>query len=258
MVIGFGSDGDRVEPGRGRFVVPQPGPGGGLVEDLHHLGAQAARELPVAAERVLPGDPALLVRGGAQRQVRFAEQPVVGDHAVPGGEHIGQAGPHPAVDRDRALDAERGPGFGRQGGVGADADDDQDHVGRPGHGRAVGCGGLDVQPPGLARLGAGDRLDGGAGQHLHAVGGQFGVDQRAQLRVDGGQHLGQLLHLGHLEPADGQRVGHLQADVPGADDDRAGRRGLLQGPHDGEGVAHRVQQVHPVAGAEGVQVRPGR
>ena len=83
------------------------------------------------------------------------------------------------------------------------------------------------------------------------MGGQFGVDQRAQLRVNRGQHLGQLLHLRHLEPADGQRVRHLQADVPGADDDRAGRGGLLQGGHDGERVAHRVQQVDPVGGAEG-------
>jgi hypothetical protein len=73
----------------------------------------------------------------------------------------------------------------------------------------------------------------------------------APSRVDGGQHLGQLFHLGDLQAADGQGVGHLQADVPGADDDRAGRRGLFQGAHDGEGVAHRVQQVHPVAGPEG-------
>ena len=114
-----------------------------------------------------------------------------------------------------------------------------------------GRGGLDVQPPCSAGRGRADGLDGGAGQHLHPAGGQFGVDQRAQLRINGGQHLGQLLHLGHLEPADGQRVGHFQADVPGADDDRAGRGGLLQGGHDGERVAHRVQQVHPVGGAEG-------
>ena len=83
------------------------------------------------------------------------------------------------------------------------------------------------------------------------MGGQFGMHQGAQPGVDGGQHLGQLLHLRHLKPADSQRVGHLQADVPGADDDRAGGRGLLQGVHDGEGVAHRVQQVHAVIGAEG-------
>ena len=158
VVIGLRADRDRVEPGRDGFVVAQPGAGGGLVEDLHHLGAQAARELPVPAQRVLPGDPALLVRGGAQRQVGLSEQPVMSDHAVPGGEHIRQAGPHPSVDRDRALDAERGPGSGRQAGVGTDADDDQDQVGRAGHGRAVGCGCPDSQPAGLARRGAGNLL----------------------------------------------------------------------------------------------------
>jgi hypothetical protein len=62
VVTGFGFDRDRVEPGRLGFVVAQPGAGGGLVEDLHHLGAQAAGELRVAAERVLPGDPALSCR----------------------------------------------------------------------------------------------------------------------------------------------------------------------------------------------------
>ena len=83
-VIGGGLGGDRVESGGGGFVVAQPGAGGGLVEDLDDLGAQAAGELPVPAEGVLPGDPALLVRGGAQRQVCLAEQPMMGDHAVPG------------------------------------------------------------------------------------------------------------------------------------------------------------------------------
>ena len=117
---------------------------------------------------------------------------------------------------------------------------------------AVAC---DFQPPGLAGRGPGDGLDGGAGQHLHAVAGQFGVHQRAELGVDGGQDLGQLFHLGDGQPADGQGVGHLQADVPGADDDRAGRGGLLQGRHDGERVAHRVQQVHPVARAQGLRAR---
>ena len=83
--------------------------------------------------------------------------------------------------------------------------------------------------------------------------GELGVHEGAELRVDGGQHLGQLFHLGDVQAADGQRVGHFQADVPGADDDRAGRGGFLEGAHDGEGVAHRVQQVHAVAGAEGVR-----
>ncbi len=47
MVVGLGADGDRVEPGRGGLVVAQPGAGGGLVEDLDDLGAEAAGELPV-------------------------------------------------------------------------------------------------------------------------------------------------------------------------------------------------------------------
>ena len=88
--------------------------------------------------------------------------------------------------------------------------------------------------------------------------GEFGVHERAELRVDGGQHFAELFHLGDAQAADGQRVGHFQADVPGADDDRAGRGGLFQGAHDGEGVAHRVQQVHPVGGAEGIRAgQPG-
>jgi len=46
-----------------RLIDPAPCLlGAALVEDLHDLGAQAAGELPVPAERVLPGDPALLVR----------------------------------------------------------------------------------------------------------------------------------------------------------------------------------------------------
>ena len=146
VVVGGGFCGDRVESGGGGFVVAQAGAGGSLVEDLDDLGAQAAGELPVPAEGVLPGDPALLVRGSAERQVRLAEQPVVGDHAVPGREHVGQAGPHARVDRDGAAGAERGSGLGSQGGLGPHPDHDQDHVGCPGHGRAVGCGGLHLQP----------------------------------------------------------------------------------------------------------------
>ena len=55
-----------------------------------------------------------------------------------------------------------------------------------------------------------------------------------------------------MNAAGGEGFRHLQADVAGADDDRGGGVALLQGVHDGEGVAHRVQQVHPVGGAERV------
>ena len=110
-------------------MVAQPGAGGGVVEDLDDLGAEAAGELAVPAGGVLPGDPALLVRGGAERQVGLAEQPVVGDHAVPGRVDAGQPGPHPAVDGDRAAGAEAGPGADGEGGFRADAGHDQDQPG---------------------------------------------------------------------------------------------------------------------------------
>ena len=42
MVIGLRCDGDRGEPGRFGLVVAEAGAGGGLVEDLDDLGAQAA------------------------------------------------------------------------------------------------------------------------------------------------------------------------------------------------------------------------
>ena len=145
----------RVEPGCGGFVVAQPGAGGGVVEDLDDLGAEAAGELPVPAERVLAGDPALLVRGGAERQVGLAEQAVVGDDAVARRVDVRQAGPHAPVHRDRAPDAKRRAGCGGQAGVGADAGDDQDHVRQRVNGLAAGGGGLDTQPaasPALARL----------------------------------------------------------------------------------------------------------
>ncbi len=71
VVVSIGLNSNRVESGRGGFVMPETRSRRGLVEDLHHLRAEAAPELPVAAERVLAGDPALLVRGGTQRQIRL-------------------------------------------------------------------------------------------------------------------------------------------------------------------------------------------
>src|SRR5450756_2503071 len=89
VVVGLGADGDRVVPGRESLVVAEAGAGGGLVEDLHDLGAEAAGELPAAVAGVLPGDAALLVGGGAERQVGLAEETVPGDGAVPGGVVVG-------------------------------------------------------------------------------------------------------------------------------------------------------------------------
>ena len=90
------------------------------------------------------------------------------------------------------------------------------------------------------------------------MGSQLGAHQPAQFGVHGGQHLGQHLHLADLQAPQGQTVGHLQTHVAGPHDQGAGRGALLQGPLQGEGVAHGVQQVHPVGWAQSVgSVQPG-
>ena len=148
MIVSLGGDGHGVEACGGRFVVAEPGAGGGHLEDLDDLGAQAASELPPAAQSVLAGYPALLMRGRAERQVGFAQQPVVGDDAVSGGEHVGQAGPHRSVDRDGLPAAGRRAGRHRECRIGPDPGADQDHVGEYGRGLPVAARCVDAEPAG--------------------------------------------------------------------------------------------------------------
>jgi hypothetical protein len=54
VVVGRRLHGDRVVPGRGGFVVAESGAGDDQVEDLDHLGAEAAGEAGPAADRVSP------------------------------------------------------------------------------------------------------------------------------------------------------------------------------------------------------------
>jgi len=61
VVVWCGLAGDRGVSDRAGLVFLQAGAGGDQVEDLHDLGAEAAGEPCLAADRVLPGDPALLV-----------------------------------------------------------------------------------------------------------------------------------------------------------------------------------------------------
>ena len=72
--------------------------------------------------------------------------------------------------------------------------------------------------PGLTSL---DRVDAGAAGHLDRVPLELGADECAELRVDGGEHFGQLLDLGHGDATRDERLGHLEADVAGADDHRS-------------------------------------
>jgi hypothetical protein len=106
VVVSLGLDCCRVETGCDGLVVAEAGASGCLVEDLHDLGSQAARELPPAAESVLAGEPALLVRRGAKRQVCLAEKPVMRDDAVTCGQGVWQAGLHGRIYLDRAAEAQ--------------------------------------------------------------------------------------------------------------------------------------------------------
>ena len=80
--------------------------------------------------------------------------------------------------------------------------------------------------------------------------------QLPQLGVHGGQHLGQRLHLRHLQATRREGLHHLDADVAGADDQ--GRCRLpIQRLGESDGVGHRVQQEDPVTGPEPIQSAAG-
>jgi hypothetical protein len=73
-----------------------------------------------------------------------------------------------------------------------------------------------------------------------------------------GKTFGQRFDLGDADAAGGEGFCHLKADVAGADNRCGGGVALLQRVHDREGVAHGVQQVHPIVGSERVSAaQPG-
>ena len=251
VVVGFGRDGERGRSRLPRLRVAQAGAGGDEVEDLDDLGAEAAGELAGAAEGVLAGDPALLVGGRSEREVAGAEEAVVGDHAVAGREDVGEVGAHLPVDDDRS------PGFRarlrrrpRAGCRGVPRPTTSTRSAGKRSGSPSGLLALTSRrsvDPGSQLL---DRVDAGVARHVDAVLVELGADECAELWVDGWQHLRELLDLGHGEAAGDERFGHLEPDVSGADDHRPSDLLLFERVHQGEGVAHRVQQVHTLARAE--------
>ena len=98
-----------------------------------------------------------------------------------------------------------------------------------------------------------DGLDTRPGHDLDAVAGEFIVDERAEFGVEGGEHLGASLELGDGHAAGDEGFGHLQADIAGADDDRRGRLPRGEVVVEGEGVAHRVDHMHPIRRGERVE-----
>ena len=130
VVVDIELHGERVEAGGPGLGVTETGGGRDPFEQLDRLGAQGAGVLQAAAHDVVAGDPTLLVRCGAERQVTgLVEQPVVGVGAVAGRPDTVDAGAHLAVDRDRAGSSELEADFPGEPGGGVDSRGDQDQPG---------------------------------------------------------------------------------------------------------------------------------
>lgn len=133
--------------------------------------------------------------------------------------------------------------------VGSNPHDDQHQLDIPGKGFTLGGVAVDVE----SGVGLGDAGDGGVGVDLDAVLDEFVVDEGAEFDLDGRKDLGQHLDLGDLDAAHREAFGHLESDVPGADDELALGLNPVEGRGECEGVAHRVQQVDAIGGVEGVE-----
>ena len=171
----------------------------------------------------------------------------------------------PRSTLDGPADAEVGPGFGRQGRVGTHADDDEHQVGEGGRARHRSASTASIWKRPAEPFGArAMRLTVVLVLTSTPCALQLGIDQGTKAGVHGREHLGQLLELGDRQPTGPQALRHLESDVARAHDHRTGRLVLVERAHQLEGVAHRVEQMHPVGwtqciGAnEALDGRPGR
>jgi len=95
--------------------------------------------------------------------------------------------------------AERQPCGLAQLGVGPDTDHNENYIHGPYEGTLAPVGGVSGhRQPTRAALDLGHHR---AGDDLHLVAGRLVLDQDGQLRVNGGQHLGQLLNHGDRDAA---------------------------------------------------------
>ncbi len=201
------------DPGRLELLLGRARPAGDHVEHLDDRGALGGLVLGVPAADALRGDPGLPVRRTGQRDDPRAGQDGVLDlDGVTGRPDVRVRGPHVAVDLDPAPWSELDAGIDRQLRVRPDTRG-HDHQGRL---EEPATGQLDGEQPGLVgreRSGRGAQVQGdpmGPQVVLHGS-GELLVQRRHDL-------------VGHLHDLDGQAalvqvLGHLQADVAGADDD---------------------------------------
>ena len=102
---------------------------------------------------------------------------------------------HLPVDEDRALDAEFRSGRCGEVAVGTHADDDEHDIGGITQRLVFRAGGEDLEPGGCTFGRGCDLLDARVARDLDVVAFELGAHERAELRVDGREHLGQLLEL---------------------------------------------------------------
>ena len=113
-----------------------------------------------------------------------------------------QPGGHGLVYEHRAAWPGLGAGGDKQVGVRPHADHDEHEVDVPTEGLAVRTGSVNVQCR-LSPRGGGDGGDGRASMHVHRVFGEFGLDERAECGVDGGENFREYLDLDDLQSAGG-------------------------------------------------------
>ena len=229
-----GQHADGIKAGLARGVFREAGAGHAEIKDLADGASEDAGEFILSAADVHSGGAALLVGGGAEREIGGpAGDHVRGFDAVSGGIDAGIGSLHPAADPDCAGGTEFEPCFARKVHVGPDAHGQEDHVGGNGAFARVHLLHPALAPEGLHK---------GAGQHPDAVGFQMVIHGPRHFPVQDVQNLGLLFRDGHTASARDQRFGHFNSQQSAADNhDIAGLAGRKQVP-DALRIAHAVKR----------------
>src|ERR1700733_8175159 len=214
MVVGFETCRYRVEPCLPCVSLAKAGARDRQVEHLQALRSQRAREYPIAANRILAGDPPLFVRDRSQRDIgRRGKQAVIGLDAITRRKNLRHVRAHLPRNDNGALNAELRSGLFREFAVGASADRENNEIRCVLGARRV----RDGQPRWATNFGSINLHSTDASSNANAMSSQLFLDQVAEGGVDCGQHGLCPAEQGHLNAALGESIGHLKAYVPSAD-----------------------------------------
>ena len=185
------------------------------VEHLHDSGALGRRVRGLTTRDDVGRDPALAVRRTGQgHDDRLAGDGVDDLHRVADGEDVGIGGAHALVHEHGAPVGQLEPRGAGERGLRSDADREDDQVG----GDLLGS---EVDDHPAIRIG---EADGRRGQQdADPLGPHVRLEMVRHLGVEHGHDLVERLDEGDLQPAMGERLDHLDADVAAADDDRRAR-----------------------------------